>query len=199
MRSWRSNYRGTARARKNARVSHSPSTWWRQPFTRPEEYKFPREGQRDVSSPELRPVSGSIMPSSVIRAGATRLKRLYPAIKKFPNIIFFFSLRRVVDLCQSGACEILPENRVLARFLPSNFRATVAIAIVTSNLSAQYFKSLDFNINRFFGESMTNPSRWLNCPKKSVVKIKDGISEILSIYTASLLLELVLARFKFFV
>lgn len=89
MRSWRSNYRGTARERARTHVCRIHPRHDRGNLSHgPRNISF-LERANDVSSPEPRPVSGSIMSSSVIRAGATRLKRLYPAIKKFPNIIFF--------------------------------------------------------------------------------------------------------------
>lgn len=125
---------------RNARVSHSPSTRWRQPFTRPEDISF-LERANDVSSPSLLQFHNVLCNSS---EGDEIEAFIPPRLRSF--LILFFFLRHVVDLCQS-ACEISLENRVLALFLSSNFRATVAITIVTSNL--------DFNISRFFSESLT--------------------------------------------
>lgn len=110
MRSWRSNYRGTGESARTHVCRIHPRLDEGNLSHGPRNISF-LERANDVSSPSL--LSSSIMSSSVIRARVTRLKRLYPAIKKFPNIIFF--LRRVVDLCQC-TCEISLENRILALF-----------------------------------------------------------------------------------
>jgi hypothetical protein len=61
------------------------------------------------------PVSGSIISPPCNTSEGTKLRRLYSAIKKFCNIVFFAP--RLVDLCQSDACETSRGNRDHSRAL----------------------------------------------------------------------------------